>query len=139
MNQHVNIAASIRRAAEDVRLSEMAQARAVLRDRCTPAWVVEIIMAEAQRYGASPDFVVSRSHQLAATYARHAAIYAVKAKKPHLSRQQIARWFNRELTTIAYSLASHAAKHGLPSLTLYDLERRNRTMRQHRERTRKAA
>lgn len=93
------------------------QAVRTMQDRGTPEWVREIIFNASDEANVSADEVLGESRRKDIIPARHRAMYLVKAKKPGLSFQQIARWFARDHTTTIYAIAHYARRNDLPPLT----------------------
>jgi len=90
---------------------------ALLRDRCAPMWVRDIIMAAATEEGAHIGEVIGESRRRDVVRARHRAMYLIKATKPGLSFPQIAKWFDRDHTSTIYAVAHYGLRNGLPAFT----------------------
>jgi hypothetical protein len=113
-----------------------------LRSRFLPAPLLEIVKKVAQERGISVMLIAGNSRKVAAVRARNEAMYLIKEARPHLSAPRIARWFDRDHTSVLHGISSHAAKNDLPKLVGYDFERvrkRNARIAAELRATRKAA
>jgi glucuronate isomerase len=99
------------------------QGMKIFRQRGTPQHFREIIRKVAEEHNIPVTLIASKSRARKAVMARNAAMYAIKEKRPMLSSPQIARWFDRDHTSVLHGLASYASKAGLPNLVGYDIER----------------
>lgn len=90
---------------------------AVLRERLTPVWAREIIIAAAADEGAHIGEVIGESRRSEVVRARHRAMYLIKATKPGLSFPQIAKWFDRDHTSTIYAVAQYGRRNGLQAFT----------------------
>lgn len=108
--------------AERLRVQEIDRARHSMCEHSVPQWVRELVIAVAQEFGVSPSDVYSDNRYRDVVHARQAAVYRVKQTKPKLSLSMIGKWFCRDHTTIAHSLAVYSRRFGMPALTAYDLD-----------------
>lgn len=107
---------------------------ATTRDRPLPNWVKEIVRDVATEYGVLPSDLLGRSLASSAYLARRKAIYKVKECTPILTAGQIARWFQRDSTSVLYAVASYADDNGLPPLVTYNAAKRRRQWEEKRAR-----
>ncbi|WP_192242888.1 helix-turn-helix domain-containing protein [Mesorhizobium silamurunense] len=97
---------------------------ALLRTRGVPEWVRQIVKEAAAEFGVAAVHIYTKSRKADVCLARYASIYRVKEKKRRLSSGQIGKWFDRNHTSVFFSLARHAQITGRPALTSYDLSGR---------------
>lgn len=100
------------------------------RNRGMPAWARRVVEEVANRSGVSLEMIASDRRFHSVVHARDEAIYALKDRRAVLSMPMIGKWFNRDHTSIMYSIACHSERTGSPELTGFNL---------HRARKRKAA
>lgn len=91
--------------------------------RFMPAPMFEIVKKVCQEHNVSLMLVASDSRKRIAVKARNEAMYLIKAARPKLSSFQIARWFDRDHTSVLHGIAGHASKNGLPNLVGFSFER----------------
>ena len=89
------------------------------RERCAPAWAIDIVRAICAAHGVSVAAIAGRVRNERTDRARRAAIYAVKASRPEMSSVTIGKWFGRHHTSILFALAVHQHETGAPPLTRY--------------------
>lgn len=109
-----------------------------LRRQGMPEWARQITAECADRHDVFVADIAGDSRRHKTVRARNEAMYLVKSAKPMLSSPQMARWFNRDHTSVLYALASHSKANNLPMLVGYDLETARERNRQghHKRRTR---
>jgi hypothetical protein len=93
------------------------------RERGTPQHFREIIKRIAEERKVSVTLIASKSHARKVVWARNAAMYAIKQARPTLSSPRLAKWFDRDHTSVLHGLANHAHRAGLPNLTGFDIDR----------------
>ncbi|AZO29346.1 helix-turn-helix domain-containing protein [Mesorhizobium sp. M1B.F.Ca.ET.045.04.1.1] len=92
--------------------------------RHVPLWAREIINEVASKHGVAANVIVMDFRDDKTCRARREAMYQIKVKKPTLSSPQIAKWFDKNWTTVLYSLARHSHETGDPPISNYSLEKR---------------
>jgi hypothetical protein len=113
------------RAEEAKRVEEEREARhqglLTFKRRYMPEWARQIVDETCQKHGVCPSDMARDNRRHKMVKARNEAIYLIKDRKPVLSSEQIARWFDRDHTSILHSIASHSEATGAPALVGYDL------------------
>lgn len=99
---------------------------ALFRKRGMPVWAREIVEQVSNRTCVGIDLIIGDRRFHRVVHARNEAIYLIKDRKPVLSTPTIAKWFNRDHTSILHSIASHSERTGAPELVGYDLNRARR-------------
>jgi chromosomal replication initiation ATPase DnaA len=104
-----------------------------------PDWARAIMRDVSERRDVCVNDMASASRNHKISRARNEAIYLVKARKPMLSSPQLGRWFNRDHTSILYSISSYQERNGLPRLVAYDFKSAQDRMRNYAAAKRDAA
>lgn len=103
------------------------RAMRIMRKRCLPPWVINIVMTVASRHDMNPCHIIGPSRRRKDVAARANAIYAImaggskRAVKP--SAPRIAEWFDKDHTSILYLAARHAHATGRPNVTSFNFAR----------------
>lgn len=95
----------------------------MFQSRFMPQALLDIVKEVAQRRGVGIALIAIDSRKKIAVEARNEAMYLIKLERLHLSAPRIARWFDRDHTSVLHGIASHAAKNNLPNLVGYNFER----------------
>lgn len=93
------------------------------RSRFMPSSMLDIVKRVCQKHNASIMLVASNSRSRLAVRTRNEAMYLIKEARPKLSSFQIARWFDRDHTSVLHGIAGHALKNCLPKLVGFNFER----------------
>lgn len=104
----------------------------VFRQRGMPEAFREIVKQVATSRRVAVMLLASKSRMRIAVEARMEAMYLIKERNPKTSSPQMAKWFDRDHTSVLHCIASHQERYNLPKLVGYDLLR-------HRENYRKSA
>ncbi len=110
--------ARIRAAAEEMSRIGMLK----FRRRGTPDWACQIIRGVSTKTGVCVDQMASNSRFRNVARARNEAMYMIKAAKRTLSMPQMAKWFDRDHTSILHGIASHQADCGAAVIVGYDID-----------------
>ena len=98
------------------------------RRRGMPQWAMEIVEHVAFQHCVGIDQIASGGRFRRIVRARDEAIYRVKEAKPVTSTPVLGKWFDRDHTSVLYSLSAHSERSGDPSLTKYQLSAARRRM-----------
>jgi hypothetical protein len=95
----------------------------ILRERGMPQVHRELVRQVAARRNVTVMLIAGSSQKVVAVRARNEAMYLIKQSRPMLSAPLLAKWFDRDHTSVLHGLANHAHRAGLPNLTGFDIDR----------------